>query len=84
MLHKTIIAGTLVGGLACLAQQAIAQDSKPIHGGAWPIQGGFNRQPTRGAGGEFTPGQRNETDRLYDELMNSYSATHHTGIARSR
>lgn len=85
MLHRTIIAGALVGGLSCLAQQATAQDSRPIHGGAWPIQGGFNRQPTRGAvGGEFTPSQQNETDKLYDELMKGYSATHHTGNARSR
>jgi Spy/CpxP family protein refolding chaperone len=86
MLHKMIIAGALVGGLSCLAQQAKAQDSRPIHGGAWPIQGGVKHQPTRGAvGGEFTPGQQNETDRLYDELMqNNFSATHHPGDARSR
>jgi hypothetical protein len=86
MLHKTIIAAALVGELSCLAQQAIAQESRPIHGGAWPIQGGVKHQPTRGAvGGEFTPGQQNETDRLYDELMsNSFSATHHPGNARSR
>ena len=86
MLHKTIIAGALVGGLSCLAQQAMAQESGPIHGGDWPIQGGVKHQPTRGAvGGEFTPGQRSETDRLYDELMsNSFSATHHPGNARSR
>jgi Spy/CpxP family protein refolding chaperone len=86
MLHKTIIAGALVGGLSCLAQQAMAQESRPIHGGAWPIQNGVKHQPTRGAvGGEFTPSQQNETDRLYDELMsNSFRATHHTGDARSR
>jgi hypothetical protein len=86
MLHKTIIAGALVGGLSCLAQEATAQESRPIHGSAWPIQGGVKHQPTRGAvGGEFTPGQRSETDRLYDELMsNSFSATHHPGNARSR
>ena len=86
MLHKAIIAGAVVGGLSCLAPQAMAQDSRPIHGGAWPIQGGVKHQPTRGAvGGEFTPGQQNETDRLYEELMsNSFSATHHPGNARSR
>jgi hypothetical protein len=86
MLYKTIIAGALVGGLSCLAQEATAQESRTIHGGAWPIQGGVKHQPTRGAvGGEFTPGQRSETDRLYDELMsNSFSATHHPGNARSR
>ena len=86
MLHKRIIAGALVGGLSCLAQQAMAQESRPTHGGAWPIQGGVKHQPTRGAvGGEFTPGQQNETDRLYDELMQkNFSATHQTGNARSR
>ena len=85
MLHKTIIAGALVGGLSCLAQQAMAQESRPTHGGAWPIQGGVKHQPTRGAvGGEFTTGQQNETDRLYDELLNGYGATHHPGNVRSR
>jgi hypothetical protein len=85
MLHKTIIAGALVGGLSCLAQQAIAQESRRVHEGAWPIEGGVKHQPTRGAvGGEFTPSQQNETDKLYDELMKGYSATHQTGNARSR
>ena len=28
MLHKTIIVGALAGALSCLAQQAIAQDSR--------------------------------------------------------
>jgi hypothetical protein len=86
MLHKTIIAGTLVGGILCLAQQAIAQQSRRVHEGAWPIQGGVRHQPTRGVvGGEFTPGQQSETDKLYDELMsNSFSATHHPGTARMR
>jgi hypothetical protein len=86
MLHKTMIVAALVGALSCLAQQAIAQESRPVHGGAWPIQNGVKHQPTRGAvGGEFTPGQQNETDRLYDELMsNSFSATHHPGNARMR
>jgi hypothetical protein len=86
MLHKTIIAGAMVGAISCLAQQAIAQDSRPVHGGAWPIQNGIKHQPTRGAvGGEFSPGQAEEVDRLYNELMlNNYGATHHSGIARMR
>jgi hypothetical protein len=86
MLHKTIIVTALVGAILCVAQQAMAQDSRPVHGGGWPIQNGVKHQPTRGAvGGEFTPGQQNETDRLYDELMsNSYGATHHSGNARMR
>ena len=85
MLYKTVIVAVLAGAISGLGQQAIAQESRPVHGGAWPIQGGVKHQPTRGAvGGEFTPSQQNETDRLYDELMNSYGATHHTGNARSR
>jgi hypothetical protein len=86
MLQKTFIVGALAGALLCLAQQAIAQDSRPIHGSDWPIQNGVKHQPTRGAvGGEFSPGQANETDKLYDELMsNSYGSTHHSGTARMR
>jgi hypothetical protein len=87
MLRKTIIVGAVAGALSCLTQRAIAQDSHvPVHGGDWPIQNGVKHQPTRGAvGGEFTPGQANETDKLYDELMsNSYGSTHHSGTARMR
>jgi hypothetical protein len=85
MSHKMLGVFALVGALPCLAQQAIAQDSRPIHGGGWPIQNGVKHQPTRGAvGGEFSPGQAQETDKLYDELMSNYGGTHHTGNARMR
>jgi hypothetical protein len=86
MLQKTLIVGVVAGALSCLTQQAIAQDSRPVHGGDWPIQNGVKHQPTRGVvGGEFSPGQANETDKLYDELMsNSYGSTHHSGTARMR
>jgi hypothetical protein len=86
MSHKALMVFALVGALSCMAQQAIAQDSRPVHGGAWPIQNGVKHQPTRGAvGGEFSRDQANETDKLYDELMsNSFSSTHHTGNARMR
>ena len=86
MFHKTIIVAALAGALSCPAQQGIAQESRPIHGGGWPIQNGVKHQPTRGAvGGEFSPSQQEETDKLYDELMsNSFSATHHSGTARMR
>ena len=86
MLHKTIIVIALTGALSCLAQQATAQDSRPVHGGGWPIQNGVKHQPTRDAvGGEFSRSQAEETDRLYEELMsNSFSATHHSGTARMR
>ena len=86
MLHKTIIVAALAGALSCLAQQAIAQDSHvPVHEGGWPIQKGVKHQPTRGAvGGEFSRGQAEETDRLYDELLNNYGSTHHPGDIRTR
>ena len=87
MLHKTIIVGALAGALSCLTQQVTAQDNRvPAHGGDWPIQNGVKHQPTRGAvGGEFSPSQQEETDKLYDELMsNSFSGTHHSGTARMR
>jgi hypothetical protein len=85
MLRKTIIVGALTGALSSFLQQAIAQEAPPVHGGAWPIQGGVKRQPTRdAAGGEFTRGQIEETDKLYDELMSNYKDTHHTGTGRMR
>jgi hypothetical protein len=87
MLQKTFIVGAFAGAFLCFAQQTIAQESRPIHEGDWPIQNGVKHQPTRGAvgGGEFSRGQAEETDKLYDELMsNSFSATHHTGNARMR
>jgi Spy/CpxP family protein refolding chaperone len=87
MLHKAIIVAALAGAISSLAQQAIAQDSRPVHRGGWPIQNGIKHQPTRGAvggGQEFSRGQAEETDKLYDELMSNFSATHHTGNARMR
>ena len=87
MLHKTIIVAALVGALSCLAQSATAQDSHvPVHGGGWPISNGVKHQPTRDAvGGEFSRGQAEETDKLYDELLNNnYGSTHHPGNIRSR
>jgi hypothetical protein len=83
---KTLIVLALVGALSCLAQQAIAQNSPPVHEGNWPIQNGIKHQPTRGAvSGEFSRSQQEETDRLYNELMsNGFAATHHPGIARMR
>jgi hypothetical protein len=87
MSHKALMVVVLLGALSCSVQQAIAQDSRPVHGGAWPIQNGVKHQPTRGVAGagEFSREQQEETDKLYEELMsNSFSATHHTGNARMR
>jgi len=85
MSHERLIVFALVGTLSCLAQQAIAQNSSSVHEGNWPIENGVKHQPTRGAvGGEFSRSQQEETDKLYDELMSNYGATHHTGVARKR
>jgi hypothetical protein len=85
MSHKTIIVAAVAGTLSCLAQQAIAQEHRPVHAGGWPISNGVKHQPTRDAvGGEFSRGQAEETDKLYDELLNGYGGTHHPGNIRSR
>jgi hypothetical protein len=89
MSRRTLIVLALAGPLSLLAQQAIAQDSRPVHGDDWPIQNGIKHQPTRaelGGGQEFSRGQAEETDRLYNELMSNggTSHTHHTGVARMR
>jgi hypothetical protein len=86
MPQKTLIVFALVGALPCLASQAAAQNSSNVHEGGWPIEHGIKHQPTRGAvgGEEFSRSQQEETDKLYDELMSNYGATHHTGNARTR
>jgi hypothetical protein len=84
MSRKTLFLFALVGAVSSLAQPAIAQNSSSVHEGSWPIQGGVKHQPTRGAGGEFSKRQQEETDKLYDELMSNYGATHHSGNARMR
>ena len=85
MSYQRLIVFALAGTLSCLAQQAIAQNSSSVHEGSWPIQNGVKHQPTRGAvGGEFSKSQQEETDKLYEELMSGYGATHHSGNARMR
>jgi hypothetical protein len=85
MSHKRLIVFALGGTVSCLAQQGVAQDSSSVHQGNWPIENGVKHQPTRGVvGGEFSRSQQEETDKLYDELMSNYGATHHPGVARMR
>ena len=85
MSYRTLFALALVGTLSLLAQPGIAQ-TPSLHP-SWPIQNGFNRQPTqnelRALHEEDVPSNdAREIDRLYDELMST--GTHHTGIARMR
>ena len=89
MSYKTLFALAVIGLLSFLAQPGIAQERPALHR-AWPIQNGFNRQPTQNDlralhGQDVPPSDAREIDRLYDELMlDNYSKTHHTGNIRSR
>jgi hypothetical protein len=88
MSYKTLFAWALVGALSFLPQRGIAQETPSVHP-SWPIQNGFNRQPTRNElralhDQDVTPNDAREIDRLYDQLMSGYSTTHHPGIARMR
>jgi hypothetical protein len=74
MSHKTLIVCALFGALSCLSPQAMAQDSKSVHEGEWPIENGVKHQPT-GNGQDVTPDQAREIDRLYDELLSSGDKT---------
>ena len=78
MSYKTLIAFALVAALSCLAQLAVAQESRSVHEGDWPIQGGVKHQPTRGelgGGREFSQDQAHEIDQLYDQLLSSGDKT---------
>ena len=85
MAHRALFAFTLIIALTFLAEPGMCQNP-PVHEGPWPIENGIKRQPTRGEvhGQDITPGQANEVDKLYDELMSTYQSNHHPGIARSR
>jgi hypothetical protein len=89
MSNKALFALSLVGALSFLAEPGLAQNASSLRRGPWPIQNGFNRQPTQSElralhDQDVTSGQAREIDRLYDELMSTYDNTHHTGIARMR
>jgi hypothetical protein len=89
MSQRTLFAFTLVGALSSLAEPGIAQNASSLHRGPWPIQNGFNRQPTQYElkalhDQDVTSGQAREIDRLYNELMSTYENNHHPGISRMR
>ncbi len=86
MSYKTLFALALITFLSFSTQPGMAQQT--LHP-SWPIQNGFNRQPTRSElkalhAQDLPPGDAREIDRLYDELMRSNDGTHHPGDARTR
>jgi len=88
MSHKTLFALALIGPLSCLAQPGIAEAQPMLHP-SWPIEGGVKHQPTRNElralhQQDVPSSDAREIDRLYNQLMNGYESTHHTGDARTR
>ena len=86
MPYKILFALALIPLLSSWAQPGMAQQT--LHP-SWPIQNGFNRQPTgselRALHGQDVPAtDAREIDRLYDELMRTDGGTHHPGTARMR
>jgi hypothetical protein len=74
MSNRVVFAYALVAGLSLLVQRGVAQDLPRFHRGPWPIQNGFNHQPTqnelRGLDlQDVTPDEAREIDRLYDQLL---------------
>ena len=86
MPYKILFALALIPLLSSWAQPGMAQQT--LHP-SWPIQNGFNRQPTGNElrtlhGQDVPPTDAREIDRLYDELMRTDGGTHHPGTARMR
>ena len=84
---RTLLAMAVIGTLSFLAQPGSAQEKPSLHE-SWPIQNGFNRQPTRNElralhEQDVSPTDAREIDRLYEELMTN-GGTHHPGTARMR
>ena len=86
MSHKALGILTLAAMLSFPAGPGMAQGDAESLRISGPIQHGVKHQPTRSelGGGEFSRSQQEETDKLYDELLSNYEATHHSGNARTR
>lgn len=91
MTRKRLFAVSLAAALSCMTARGIAEDASSLHQGSWPIQNGFNRQPTQNGLGalhdqDVTSGEAREVDRLYDQLLSSGEKTvaEHPRPTRSR
>ena len=91
MSNRRLFALALVAPLSFVAQRGIAEDASSLHQGQWPIQNGFNHQPTQNELGavhdqDVTSDQAREIDRLYDQLLSSglKTAADHPRFKRSR
>jgi hypothetical protein len=76
MSGKFVFACALVAALSFPVQRGLAQDTPPFHRAPWPIQNGFNHQPTQNDlrashVQDVTPDEAREIDRLYDQLMSN-------------
>lgn len=74
MSHKTLFALALVGAFAFAAERGAAAERSQAHDGSWPIQNGYDRQPT-GNDNDVSPDQAREIDQLYDELLSTGDKT---------
>ena len=88
MSHRTLLAFAALAPLSLLTQPGIAQQQPMLHP-SWPIEGGVKHQPTRNElralhQQDVPSSDAREIDRLYNELLNNYSSTHHAGNARMR
>jgi hypothetical protein len=90
MSYKTLFALAALGSVSLLGEPGFAQERPSLHP-SWPIQNGFNRQPTQNDlralhGQDVPPSDAREIDQLYNELMldNYNNNTHHPGNIRSR
>ena len=76
MSRKVVCAFVLAAALSIPAEIKAAEGEPLLHQGPWPIQDGFDRQPTEDElrashQQDVTPNQAHEIDRLYDQLMSS-------------
>jgi hypothetical protein len=76
MSSKAVFACALVAALSFGAQRVVAEHAPLPHRRSWPIQNGFNHQPSQNElralhQRDVTSDEARELDRLYDQLLSS-------------